>query len=600
MTYAAEPYAQFVDDLLIGLTGGVTRERFVFLDENRPFRLSPPGAIYAGSLQVFGQAEGAFFRFRSGVDFTLEADEVVWRAASGKPAPGAVWPDLGAAFYVNYDYRAPSGVGPLLSDRNVGSVTRLFAESFGREFAILSQQLESVYRAGFIDTATGRDLEQLVALVGVRRRSSGVATGSVVFSCTTPSPADVFIPAGARLSTAEPPLVAFETTEDRTLHRGSLTVDVPIAALESGMAGVVGSNAVRVIHRPLLGIESATNPQPTILGGADESDELLRARAKRALDAGGKATVGALLGELAALPGVRQKDIRIDEDYVKRPGVISVAVAAALAPVDLARAVDMIEATRPAGIRVLHNFDVPAGLGLVTPSENERDAGDGAPGDSVTATDQLFFPVGVRAVVLPSSGNLSPQDRVTLATEVRDAILSFVADAGIGETLIYNRLVARIVCVEGVLDTAVDLFGADSTESRRRNLDVPRTLRPSLSTEHGGRLVVEVGGELVAFDVAAQIELKGLALDPGIETPVALELARLEIFAELTDKIETQTQVTPVSLAGLVTDSEHFKVKSVAYDVEYLDAGVRVKQKNKTIQLDELQRPWIRKITVST
>ena len=41
----------------------------------------------------------------------------------------------------------------MLNDRNPGSVTRLLAESFAREFAVLSRQLESVYQAGFLTTA---------------------------------------------------------------------------------------------------------------------------------------------------------------------------------------------------------------------------------------------------------------------------------------------------------------------------------------------------------------------------------------------------------------------------------------------------------------
>jgi len=87
-----------------------------------------------------------------------------------------------ALFFVNYDLAAQTGAAPLLSDRNPGSVTRLLAESFAREFAVLSRQLEAVYRAGFLDTATGRDLDQLVAILGLNRRDRTYATGTVVFA----------------------------------------------------------------------------------------------------------------------------------------------------------------------------------------------------------------------------------------------------------------------------------------------------------------------------------------------------------------------------------------------------------------------------------
>ena len=109
MTYAAEPYAQFVDDLLTALTGGVSREQFLFLPEDGPYRLAPPGPLIKSTLRVFGQAVGTFARFQADRDFTLDGDLIRWKTqADGTPAPDAVWPDPGTSFYANYeDPRAP-------------------------------------------------------------------------------------------------------------------------------------------------------------------------------------------------------------------------------------------------------------------------------------------------------------------------------------------------------------------------------------------------------------------------------------------------------------------------------------------------------------
>ena len=52
MTYAAEPYAQFVDDLLSALTGGEVREQFRFLPELEPFKLAASGAVLPASGQT--------------------------------------------------------------------------------------------------------------------------------------------------------------------------------------------------------------------------------------------------------------------------------------------------------------------------------------------------------------------------------------------------------------------------------------------------------------------------------------------------------------------------------------------------------------------
>ena len=56
---------------------------------------------------------------------------------------------------------------------------RTLAESAALEIARLYAQLDAVYRAGFIDTATGESLDHVVALLGVERVRGGRATGEV-------------------------------------------------------------------------------------------------------------------------------------------------------------------------------------------------------------------------------------------------------------------------------------------------------------------------------------------------------------------------------------------------------------------------------------
>lgn len=610
MSYAAEPYSQFVDDLLTSLTGGIVRERFVFTPEELTARIEPPGPILRGSLQVFGLASGTYRRFLSDRDFTLSGDSVIaWKArADGTPAADATWPDPGSPFFVNYDFKPAQGDVRLLSDRNVGSVTRLLAESFAREYAVMSLQLEAVYRAGFLDTATGRDLDQLVALVGLSRRNSTFAEGSVTFSRSSAAPADVSIPAGTRLSTAEPPVRLFETTEDETLHRGSLSVDAPVRALVGGLGGAVAAGAISVIHRTILGVDRASNQQPTRLGGATESDEALRARARRALATAGRATPGALVGALATIPGVREKDVLIDEDPIKRPGVITLKVAAELDEAQAARAVEIIETMRPVGVRVLHDLHSPDTLPAISATLSDQDdRDDEAPADAVSAAAGLFFPVVATAVVLPSAPHLSAEDRLGLKREVEAAITDFVAEAGIGETLVYNRLVANIMAVDGVLDASVELYPAalpglpppdPATQKRRRNLDVPARLRPSVSASELGAFNADVGGELVALDIAVTVVLKGLALLPDIDQDVILEDIRLALIAELEDKLPGVSPLTPANLEGALTETDTFAVAAVSYQVELVDAGIRVSQRDLTLVLDVRQRAWVRQIEV--
>jgi uncharacterized phage protein gp47/JayE len=612
VSYVQEPYAQFVDDLLTALTGGVARESFVFDPDAEPFRLAPPGPILPDSLRVFGQQAGAFATFQADRDFVLSpANEIQWRARpDGTPAANAQWPDPGTLFFANYDARALSGAAPLLTDRNTGSVTRLLAESFAREYAVLSRQLESVYEAGFIGTATGRDLDQLVALVGVDRLTRTAAVGTVVFARSSPAPADITIPPGTRVSTTDAPQASFETDETRVIRRGTLSVEAPVRALVNGAAGVVAPRTITVIDRPIFGVEQVWNPQGTRLSGEDESDEALRARARRTLELAGRATTGAMLGALATIPQVREKDVRIAEDPLARPGIVTLDVAVPLDQSDCARAVELIEQTRPVGVRVVHNLDcdVPLG-GAVTPAPNADDD-TGAPaeptiddsGDALAAGGALFFPVAVKAVVVPQSAMLTAAARNALKATAIATIQAVVADAGIGEAIVYNRLVAALMSIEGVLDVTLDLYPnlPDALPPSHRNLVPPPTLRPTVLESEGGLLRVDVGAQLVALDVRVRITLRGAGLEG--DQAANREDARTQVAGQLREGVRDLAQLSVASLRATLVDSEFYSVDELEFAIEYVDAGVRLNQvfraTDDAVPVSALERLWVRTVRV--
>ena len=597
MSYAAEPYAQFVDDLVTSLTGGVVRRRFVFLPDAAPFALAPTGAIVPSSLKVYGQVERSYRRFERDVDYTVSADNsIAFRAqAGGVPAAGAVWPDAGTAFFANFDEKREAGAAPQLSDRNPGSVARLLAESFAREYAVLSKQLEGVYEAGFIDTAKGRDLDQLVALVGVERRTRTFAAGTVVFSAIAPASADVAIQAGTRVSTAEPPFATFETTDAATLHRGTLSAEVPIRAIASGAPGVVLAQTIRVIHRPMLGIASVQNPQATSLGAADESDEALRQRARRALQAAGRATNGALIGALAALPGVREKDILLDEDPLLRPGVVVLKIAAELDDESSEQALELIERTRPAGVRIIHQLDTQGTITALGPGANEVADESGDVNDSLDAGAELFRPLVVKAILVPAVAGLTAAERNALKLAGETALGAVVADAGVGEPLVYNRAVAALIAIPGVQDVALEVWPKDTPlAARHRNVFPGRGRRPTISAEQGGIVEVRVAGKLLALDVNVAITLQGAGTlgDPQAN----MEAARLAVAAQLRDGVASLAQLTVPALRGLIVDAETYTVSALTYRGEYVSDGVRLKDENPAVTLTALESAWVRSV----
>jgi phage-related baseplate assembly protein len=608
MSYAAEPYAQFVEDMLLALTGGITRQEFHFLPEEKPFKLTAPGPILPTSVTLFGQANGAYRRFVVRTDYTLLDDFTIqWKAKQdGTPAADATWPDEGTVFYANFEYQAPGGAVPQLTDRNPGSVVRVLGESFAREYAVFSRQLEAVYRGGFIGTAGGRDLDQLAALVGVTRRRVTFAAGSVVFGRSTPAPADIFIPAGTRVSTSQPPPVIFETTQDETLRRGNLSAEVPIQAVASGATGVVAAGAIQVIHRPILGIETVANSVDTQFAASSETDDAVRARAQRAFETAGQATTGALLGALTAIPGLREKDVRIEEDPLAHPGVVKLNVALPVMSSDAQlletqeNALEIIEATRPVGVRVLTNINAPKPLGVNTPGAGLVPGEGGAPatlGVSDNPAD-LFILVNVVVRVSPTTLSLTAQEKIALVQKCEKVVRGFIADAGIGEILIYNRLIAELMAVDQVLDVAVELYPQAHPEQPHHKNLVPdnSNVRPS-----AGIIDVQLGSSLVMLDVSVAITLKGAGLLGDPNTSRAQALAQIQDQLTKALAANPPSTLSPAALLALLSASDTYSVTDpLHYNVEYQDAGVRIHQQDTQLPLSGTEQLWLRHVTMET
>jgi len=597
MSFAAEPYGVFVDDLVSSLTGGVTRERFTFLDDQKPFTLAYASSAVTTTVRVNGLVAGEYFRFTPGTDFDVTAGTIVWReSAPGVPAARATWPDRGSDFYASYERTPDPGAPPRLTDRNPGSIVRTLAESFAREYAVLSRQLELVYDAAFLETATGRDLDQVAALVGVQRWTRSVASGEVVFSRGTPAPADIFIPAGTLVSTGQPPAITVETTDAQTLRSGTLSATAPVRARVSGPDGVAPAGSLTVINRPILGIDSVTNPQPLAFGGADETDTALRARAGRALEAGGGATTDAILGALTSVEGIREQDVRIVEDPVAAPGLLTITIASDLDGPRSALAVSLIERTRPAGIRVHHNLVVPPTTQL-EPTADTQGEDPGPPLESTASTDPVWFDIGVTAAVTAASATLTAQQKTALTTAVESVVSGFVEQLGVGDTVVYNRLVGAIVDVPGVYDVSLDLYQAAATEhtGRRNLLPKPPDTRPRLQDAN---LDVHLRGALVALDVSVEVERKGLAVLAERET--ALGEIHNDVVRRLQEKVAAGGTISSAELFGAVqTDTETYSVKQLSYTAEFLDEGLRVTRENPQFEPTADQQAWIRNVNVN-
>lgn len=188
-----------------------------------------------------------------------------------------------------------------------GSVVRTLVEAILAEVDIQNYSIDQLYKAMNIDTATGDDLDAIVSVLGVTRKSATYAEGTVVFGRSEIYQTDIAIQYAQIISTRQDPngnIREFIVIEDGAkLPAGELQTTVRIRAIEPGSI-YLPTNAITIMNTPIIGIEYVTN-NTEFLGGSDrETDEELRIRAKQALAGLGKGTNTAIRSAIIGINGV--------------------------------------------------------------------------------------------------------------------------------------------------------------------------------------------------------------------------------------------------------------------------------------------------------
>jgi len=301
------PYQEIVDDVLMSIIGGVVNEPHQFDVKVAEYPLSEPADPLRGVRSITGETSEGHRTFQPGVDFVFIAGTDTTSARVRWLMNGGAYPIHGTEFLVDY-YRSAS-TSPL-TDITVGSVTRTLSEAISREIAIVYQQINLAYLSAFIDTATGKSLDFVVAILGVIRKTADYAEGEVAFFRAASVSGSITINSGIKLMTADGG-VTFETTSIRTLQSGQTRVNVPVRATVAGDAGIVDANAITQLLQPIAGIERVVNFDRTLRATANETDEELRLRAKAQLRGLNQCTIAAL--ELAA------RSARVDDVEIRDP-----------------------------------------------------------------------------------------------------------------------------------------------------------------------------------------------------------------------------------------------------------------------------------------
>ena len=361
-----------------------------------------------------------------------------------------------------------------------GSPQQQLLDAKAIELARLWQSLESVYYTGFYEDAFGDALSKHLALPGVDRLPLRPATGVVVFSRDEPASDDIDIPEETVVTTTRTetrPRIPFETTEPALIGEGELETDrVAIEALkpwqseldEEWLGEATNVDAGEITEATVARVDSVSNPVATgdtnegFTRGRDrETDAEFRLRYRNEFGADGKATLPAIEATIFNVdPGI--EDVRVDErhdDAADEYGVEPVV----LAPnVDDAIVAEAILDSRAGGLD---------SYGPITTSIEYA-------GETRSVGFARATKVDVHADITVTVSDEYPDDG---ATRIEDALIAYIGGVDssdvrrtglvIGEDVVYDQTVKRVLGVDGVVELDVTI-GDDSSNLGTSNIAI--------------------------------------------------------------------------------------------------------------------------------
>lgn len=318
----------------------------------------------------------------------------------------------------------------------MGLLLRLFAWFLSLAWAIL----EKVYYSGYVPTATGVQLDRLAKLVGIRRRSASPASGEVVITGASGK----VIPIGTEVTGVSEDSPIYQTTEEAIIPAGG-SVTVPVEALESGTAYNVGADVLTQLVEPDTDITAVNNDLPITNGQDIEQDYEFRQRIEDATAGGGTSNIR---NDLLAVDGVRAATIFENDRNVEVNGMPPHSIRAVVLDGDDADIGNALLGAKPGGIQTVGAESVTvkdmSGRDKVVYFDRAQEV-DVYLRLSITQNDAF-----------PFDGTDRIKTSLVQYIGGQDADGRFYAGLGMGDDVVFSRLIGTVYNTPGVSDVTVE------------------------------------------------------------------------------------------------------------------------------------------------
>jgi uncharacterized phage protein gp47/JayE len=320
----------------------------------------------------------------------------------------------------------------------LGILLRIFAWFLSKPW----EKAEDVYYSAYINTAQGIQQDRLGPYVGITRIPEQFAEGSVSFTGV----AGYTIAAGFSVRTQSGKY--FTTLSNATLDGAGLGTAL-IRASEPGVRGNVAVGTIIEIVNPNPNVTSVTNPSAATGGREKETDPEFRERFQLSVSGGGASTVDSIRGALLRVQGVRAATIiennTLSTDLAGRPGK---SFQAYVLGGDADEIAQSILGTKAAGIESYGEVsrtvaDLSGSQHIIKFSYAEEVAIH--INVDITRNDQY-----------PADGDAQIRSAIIRYIGGEAADGSLYSGLGMGNDVIYTKLISAIFKVEGVEDVSLE------------------------------------------------------------------------------------------------------------------------------------------------